>query len=63
MYASDDDWDELLLMDSNLFLKVVPYCNSLMLLFQYLPVQLIAFVFIPTFQLTPVMVLFFSLVS
>jgi hypothetical protein len=35
MYASDDDWDELLLMDNNLLLKVVPYCNSLIWLFQY----------------------------
>ena len=41
MFASDDDWDELLLMDSNLCLKLVPYCNSVVLLFQYLPVQFI----------------------
>jgi len=62
MYASDDDRDELLLMDSNLFLKVIPYCNSLVLIFQYLPYSLIALVFIPTFQLTSVMALFVSLV-
>ena len=39
MLASDDDWDELLLMDSNLCLKLVPYCNSVVLLIQYLPVH------------------------
>ena len=39
MFASDDDWDKLLLMVSNFSLKLVPYCNSVVLLFQYLPVQ------------------------
>ena len=39
LFASDDDWNELLFMDSNFCLKLVPYCNSVMLLFQYLPVQ------------------------
>jgi len=28
MYASDDDWDEYLLMDSKLCLKLVLYRNS-----------------------------------
>jgi len=40
MYVSDDDgWDKFLLMDSNLCLKLVPYCDSIVLLFQYLPVK------------------------
>jgi len=41
MYLSDDDddgWD--LLMNSNLCLKLVLYCNSQALLFEYLQVKL-----------------------
>jgi hypothetical protein len=39
MYASDDVWDEFVLMDSNVCLKLGLYCNSLVLIFQYLPVK------------------------
>jgi len=40
MFASDDDgWEKLLLVDNNLCLKLIPYCNSIVLLFQYLPVK------------------------
>jgi hypothetical protein len=37
--ASEDDLDEFLLMESNLCLKMVLYCNSLELLLQFLPVK------------------------
>jgi hypothetical protein len=36
MDASEDDWAEFLLMESNLYLKIVLYCNALELLFQFL---------------------------
>jgi len=36
MYASDEDWEEFLLMDINLCLNLVMHCNSAMLLFQFL---------------------------
>jgi len=39
MDASEDDWDKFLLTESNLYLKTVLYCNSLELLFQFLPVK------------------------
>jgi hypothetical protein len=40
MYASDDNSSyEFLLIDNNLYLKLVLYCNSLVLLFQYLPLK------------------------
>lgn len=39
MDASEGDWAEFFLMESNLYLKIVLYCNSLELLFQFLPVK------------------------
>jgi len=39
MDASDGDWDEFLLMESNVHLKIVLYCSSLELLFQFLLVK------------------------
>jgi hypothetical protein len=39
MDASEDYWDENLLMESNLYLKIVLYCSSLESLFQFLPVK------------------------
>ena len=39
MDASDGDWDEFLLMESNLHLKIVLYCSSLELSFQFLLVK------------------------
>jgi len=40
MDVSDGDWDEFLLMESNLHLKIVLYCSSLEILFQFLPVKI-----------------------
>ena len=35
MYASGEDWEEILLMDMNLYLNFVMYCNLLVLLFYF----------------------------
>jgi hypothetical protein len=64
MYRSDDDdWDEFVLLGSNCCSKLVLYCTSLVLLFQYLPVKFSFSHFISMIWLAIyVMVLFVSLV-